>query len=187
MKFLIAGLGNVGPEYELTRHNVGFMAVDHLAQQCTLTFSLDRHAYVTEYKYKGKNITLIKPTTYMNLSGKAVAYWMHSLNIPIQNILIITDDLNLPFGTIRLRAQGSSGGQNGLNHINEVLNSQNYARLRIGIGSNFHKGRQSDYVLSRFTQDEFANLEPLLQKSGEAILSFCTEGINVAMNKYNTK
>ncbi|MDX2188815.1 MAG: aminoacyl-tRNA hydrolase [Bacteroidota bacterium] len=187
MKYLIAGLGNIGLEYELTRHNIGFMVLDHFAKKHNLTFVSDRLASICELKYKGKSITLIKPTTFMNLSGKAVNYWMQNQKIPIENILVITDDLNLPLATMRLRAKGSSGGQNGLNSINETLQTENYARLRMGIGNNFPKGQQVNYVLSRFSKEEYETYLPILDKASDAILSFCTDGVERAMNVYNTK
>jgi len=185
VNYLIAGLGNIGPEYELTRHNIGFMAIDNFAEKHGLKFESERLAYKSELRFKGQNIHLIKPTTYMNLSGKALAYWMQQLKIPLENILIITDDLNLPFGKFRMRGKGSSGGQNGLNNISEVLETQNYARFRLGIGNDYAKGRQVDYVLSRFSQDQFKELPFVMGSVSDAILSFCLEGITVAMNKYN--
>lgn len=185
MNYLIAGLGNIGPEYELTRHNIGFLTVDRLADKHSLKFDTDRLAYKTELRHKGKNIHIIKPTTFMNLSGRAVAYWMQALKIPLENLLVVTDDLNLPFGKIRMRSKGSSGGQNGLNNINEVLGTENYARLRLGIGNEFSKGRQVDYVLGRFTSEQFAELPAIMDTASDAIVSFCLEGVNNAMNKYN--
>ncbi len=185
MNYLLAGLGNIGAEYELTRHNIGFLALDHFAEINNVKFEIDILAYKAEYRFKGKNIHLMKPTTYMNLSGKAVAYWIHQLKIPPENILVITDDLNLPFGKLRMRGKGSSGGQNGLNNINEVLQTENYARLRMGIGHEYAKGRQVDYVLSRFNSEEFKELPFLLNQASDSLLSFCMEGIAVAMNKYN--
>lgn len=185
MNYLIAGLGNIGPEYELTRHNIGFLCIDQFADKHNAKFEVNKLAYKAEFKFKGKNIHLIKPTTYMNLSGKAVAYWLKELKIPLENVLILTDDLNLPFGKVRMRAKGSSGGQNGLNNINEVLQTENYARLRIGIGNEYAKGHQIDYVLSRFSQDQFKEMPFLMDRVADQTLSFCMEGIAVAMNKYN--
>lgn len=185
MNFLIAGLGNIGIEYDQTRHNVGFMALDFFAKKHNLSFSTDRLASVASFKFKGKNIHFIKPTTFMNLSGRAVSYWMMQHKVPIENILVLCDDLNLPFETIRIRAKGSSGGQNGLNNINEILATENYSRMRIGIGNDFPKGRQVDYVLGRFSMEQSEKIPLLFEKTTDAILSFCTEGIGQAMTKYN--
>jgi PTH1 family peptidyl-tRNA hydrolase len=185
MKYLIAGLGNVGPEYELTRHNIGFLVLDRLADEQKLTFELTRHAEKTELKYKGRQLHLIKPTTYMNLSGKAVAYWLQELGIPKENLLVVVDDLALPFGTLRMRTQGSSAGHNGLKNLEELLGGQDYARLRFGIGDAFNKGHQKDYVLSNFTKKEFEELPPLMDKVSEMILSFCTIGAARTMSVYN--
>jgi PTH1 family peptidyl-tRNA hydrolase len=187
MKFLIAGLGNIGPEYELTRHNIGFLVLDRLADKHGLKFDSDRLAFTSELKYKGKSIHLIKPTTYMNLSGKAVNYWMKDLHIPKENILVITDDLALPYGKIRMRSKGSSGGHNGLKNIEEILGTNEYTRLRFGVGDDFSKGRQVDYVLSNFSKDEFIDLPLFLDKCCDAILSFCTIGVERTMNTFNTK
>ena len=185
MKFLIVGLGNIGPEYELTRHNIGFLVLDRLADQHKADFAIDRHAYKADFSFKGKSVHLIKPTTFMNLSGKAVNYWMKDLKIPLENILIITDDIALPFGKLRLRPKGSAGGHNGLRHIEEVLETQEYARLRFGVGSDFPKGRQVDYVLSPFSPDEMAGILLSIDKACEGILTFCTSGISLAMNEVN--
>lgn len=185
MKFLIACLGNIGTEYELTRHNIGFLLADRIATEQKLSFDTDRLAMHAEWNLKGKSIHLIKPTTYMNLSGRAVAYWMHLLKIDASRLLVVCDDLNLDFGKLRLRGKGSSGGQNGLNNINEILGTEQYARLRMGIGNNFAKGRQVDYVLGRFSTEEFAKLVPILDKGSLAVQSFCLEGIDRAMNLYN--
>jgi PTH1 family peptidyl-tRNA hydrolase len=185
MKFLIAGLGNIGPEYELTRHNIGFLVLDQLADKNAATFSLERHAYKADFSHKGKQIFLIKPTTYMNLSGKAVNYWMKELKIPVENILVVTDDVALPYGKLRLRPKGSNGGHNGLRNIEEVLETQDFARLRFGIGSDYPKGRQVDYVLSNFTTSEFAEMTLHTDKACEGIVSFCTIGISLTMNQVN--
>jgi peptidyl-tRNA hydrolase, PTH1 family len=187
MKYLIVGLGNIGPEYELTRHNIGFLVLDYLADKHGLKFSSGRHAFITELKYKGKSIHLIKPTTYMNLSGKALNYWMKDLKIPKENILAVTDDLALPFAKLRLRSKGSSGGHNGLKNIEETLGTNEYARLRFGVGNDFGKGRQVDYVLSNFSKEELIELPLYMDKCCEAILSFCTIGIERTMNVFNTK
>jgi PTH1 family peptidyl-tRNA hydrolase len=187
MKFLIAGLGNLGPQYELTRHNIGFLTLDRLAYVHKLSFVTGRLADKTEYKYKGKQIHLIKPNTYMNLSGKAVAYWLQALDIPRENLLVVVDDIALPFGTLRMRSQGSSAGHNGLGNIEEILGGKNYARLRMGIGSQFSKGQQVDYVLGNFGKDEIEALPAYMDRAVEAILGFCTMGVERAMNQYNTK
>ena len=185
MKFLIAGLGNVGPEYELTRHNIGFLTLDRLADTNKLDFDTTRLADKTEMKYKGKQIHLIKPNTFMNLSGKAVAYWLQELKIPKENLLVVVDDIALPFGTLRLRVKGSDAGHNGLKNIAETLEGQDYARLRMGIGSNYPKGQQVDFVLSRFEPEEFKTLPSVMDKAMEAILSFCAIGAEQTMNFYN--
>ncbi len=184
MKYLIVGLGNIGAEYEATRHNIGFMVADYLAEQAGVSFEVARLANTASFKHKGKSIHLIKPSTYMNLSGKAVNYWMQQLKIPLSNTLIITDDIALPLEKIRMRAKGSSAGHNGLKNIEEILGS-NYPRLRIGIGDDFPKGRQVDYVLSRFTDQEFEILPKVIKNAAEAALSFCTIGIERTMNFFN--
>ncbi|MCS6823861.1 MAG: aminoacyl-tRNA hydrolase [Cytophagaceae bacterium] len=185
MKYLICGLGNIGEEYKNTRHNIGFMAADLLAQKLQCSFVMDKLAYVCESKYKGKHIICIKPTTYMNLSGKAVRYWLFQKNISIENLLVLTDDISLEFGRLRLRPKGSSGGHNGLASINEALGTEAFPRLRIGIGSNFSKGRQVEYVLGNFTDEETPKLPQILEQSVEAILSFITIGIERTMNTFN--
>lgn len=185
MKYLIVGLGNIGPEYAFTRHNVGFMVLDRLAAQQNLKFSLERHAFFTEWKYKGKQLVLIKPTTYMNLSGKAVLHYMRMHKIKPENVLIVVDEIQLDYGTLRLKPKGSHGGHNGLKNIQELLETSEYPRLRCGIGGNFSKGRQVEYVLGKFTEDELAGLPLILDKAGEMILSFCTAGINNTMTLYN--
>lgn len=185
MKYLIAGLGNPGAEYELTRHNIGFLVLDQLADKHQATFSLDRLAHKAEVKYKGRSIHLIKPTTFMNLSGKAVAYWMNALKIEKQNILVILDDLALPFGSLRMRGKGSSAGHNGLKSIEQLTGGQDYPRLRFGIGDSFSKGQQADYVLSRFTQEEFDQLPASIDKAVEMTLSFCTAGLERTMSQFN--
>jgi len=186
MKFLIAGLGNPGPKYELTRHNIGFLTLDQLADEHKAEFRLERHAERAEVKHKGKSLNLIKPTTYMNLSGKAIAYWLQELKIPKENLLVIVDDLAIPFGSLRMRTKGSSAGHNGLNSIEEVLGGQNYSRLRFGIGNDFGKGQQADYVLSNFTSEELEKLPPIMKKANEMVLSFCTIGPERTMSLYNS-
>jgi PTH1 family peptidyl-tRNA hydrolase len=185
MKYLIVGLGNIGPEYHETRHNIGFMVVDALAKHHEVSFSLEKLAYTCEFKQKGRTIYLIKPTTYMNLSGKAVNYWLQQYKVPLENMLVVVDDLALPFGNMRLRPSGSSAGHNGLKDIEAVLGTQQYARLRFGIGNNYPKGRQADYVLSKFNTAEMLEMPLLLQRAQDIILSFCTVGITPTMNQYN--
>ncbi len=185
MKYLIAGLGNIGPEYELTRHNIGFMVLDQLADAFDTPFSMQRYAARAEISHRGRRIHLIKPSTYMNLSGKAVQYWMQQLKIPKENLLVVVDDIALPFGKLRMRAKGSSAGHNGLKNIEELTGGQDYARLKFGIGSDFSKGQQVDYVLSNFTQEEFDHLGSPVKKAGEMILGFCTIGVSRTMNQFN--
>lgn len=185
MKYLIAGLGNPGPQYELTRHNIGFLILDRLAEKHKADFSTTRLADKSEVKIKGRQIHLIKPNTYMNLSGKAIAYWMQELKIPKENLLVVVDDIALPFGTLRMRAKGSSAGHNGLSNIEEVLGGQDYPRLRFGIGNDYPKGSQVDFVLTNFNPAELETLPERMDKAIEAIVGFCTIGIERAMNFYN--
>ncbi len=185
MKYLIAGLGNPGAEYELTRHNIGFLVLDRLADVQKAEFATGRLADKAEVKYKGRQLHLIKPNTFMNLSGKAIAYWLQELKIPKENLLVIVDDLALPFGTLRLRTKGSSAGHNGLKNIEQLLNTQDYSRLRFGIGNDFPKGQQVDYVLSNFSQPEFEALPAFMDKAGEMIFSFCTAGAERTMAQFN--
>lgn len=185
MKYLIVGLGNIGPEYELTRHNIGFLTLDRLADQKGVNFEMGRLAYTAEFKFKGRSIHMIKPTTYMNLSGKAVKYWMQELKIPIENVLVIVDDLAIPFAKLRMRGKGSSAGHNGLKNIEELLGGQNYPRLKFGIGDDFPKGRQVDYVLAPFTKQEFEELPFAMDKAIDMIVGFCTIGISRTMTQYN--
>ena len=187
MKYLIVGLGNIGPEYANTRHNIGFMVLDYLAKKNDATFETGRHSFVTEIKTKGRTFTLVKPTTYMNLSGKAVQHWLSTLKIPASQMLVITDDLAIPFGKLRMRGKGSAGGHNGLKHIEETLGHNEYPRLRFGVEANFPKGRQVDYVLSPFSPDEQIDLPVLIEKAAEMAISFGTIGIERTMNFYNTK
>lgn len=185
MKFLIAALGNIGHEYADNRHNIGFMIADKMAEKAGVTFSNLRLAYYTEISHRGRKIHLIKPTTYMNLSGKAVNYWMHELKIPIENILVLVDDLALPFGAIRLKPKGGNAGHNGLKSIEALIGGQHYPRLRFGIGDNFPKGRQVDYVLSGFDEDEKPELPALIDRSIEMIESFVSVGAELTMTRYN--
>jgi len=185
MKYLIVGLGNIGPEYELTRHNIGFLTLDRLAEKQAVTWSSDRLVFKAEFKHKGRTIHLIKPTTYMNLSGKAVSYWMKTLQIPKENILILVDDVAIPFGKLRMKPKGSAAGHNGLKNIEELLGGQDYPRLRMGIGDDFPKGRQVDFVLGRFTTIEFDALPTIMDKAIDMTLAFCTIGIDRTMNQFN--
>jgi PTH1 family peptidyl-tRNA hydrolase len=185
MKYLIVGLGNIGPEYADTRHNIGFMILDELAKQEGLKFYNMRHAYYSEYQYKSRMLHLIKPTTYMNLSGKALNHWMKELKIPQENVLVLVDDIALPFGTLRLKPKGSAAGHNGLKHIELTLGNNNYARLRFGVSDNYPKGRQVDYVLSGFDDDEKPELPALIDRSIEMIKAFSTIGTELTMTKFN--
>ncbi|RTY65595.1 aminoacyl-tRNA hydrolase [Flavobacterium sp. LS1P28] len=186
-KFLIIGLGNIGAEYVNTRHNIGFKIVDFLARKESVTFETVKLGTLAQYKFKGRTFLLLKPNTYMNLSGKAVQYWMGKENIPLENILVITDDLNLSFGAIRIRQKGSDGGHNGLKNINLVLNTQNYARFRFGISDEFKKGKQVDYVLGDWDDTEKTALTERLELASEIIKSFGTSGLEITMTTFNGK
>lgn len=186
-KFLIAGLGNIGAEYVNTRHNIGFKILDRLVQQESLSWETAKLGAVTEYKIKGRTLILLKPNTYMNLSGKAVKYWMDKENIPRENLLVVTDDLNIPFGALRLKAKGSDGGHNGLKSIQQLLNSNEYPRFRFGISDEFKKGKQVDYVLGEWDDEEKTKLPERLDKSVEAIKSFALAGIADTMSSFNGK
>ena len=186
-KFLIVGLGNIGVDYKRTRHNVGFEALDHFAQKEDLSFETVRLGDVTKYRFKGRQFVFLKPSTYMNLSGKAVKYWLQKEKIPIQNLLVITDDLNLPFGTLRLKTKGSDGGHNGLKDIQAVLGTTTYPRLRFGISDTFSKGRQVDYVLGKWTNEESDKLPERLEQVYQIIKSFGTAGVGETMNTFNGK
>lgn len=185
MSFLIAGLGNIGPEYENTRHNIGFKIADALAKANNAPFKLERLAFFAEYRSRGKNIYVIKPTTYMNLSGKAVRYWMTELKIQPQNLLVVLDDIAIPFGTLRIRPKGSDGGHNGLKDIDATLGNNNYPRLRFGVGNDFAKGRQVDYVLGNWGVEEMKQLDDKILNATNAVSSFMFEGLERAMSKYN--
>jgi PTH1 family peptidyl-tRNA hydrolase len=187
MKYLIAGLGNVGSDYEGTRHNIGFDVVDKMAGDLAAIFKLDTHAFVAEAKHKGRTFILIKPTTYMNLSGKAVRYWLQKHNISKENLLVVLDDLNLPYGKQRLRPNGSDGGHNGLKNIDMLLGDNNYARLRIGIGDEFHKGQQVNYVLGKWSNEELDKMPDILKNATDTVKAFGTIGIQLAMNQFNKK
>lgn len=187
MKYLIVGLGNIGDKYENTRHNIGFKVLDALANASGTFFKNDRLADVAEVKHKGRTLVLVKPTTFMNLSGKAVNYWMQKEKIPVERTLVITDDVALPFGTIRMRSKGSDGGHNGLKDIQHTINTTKYPRLRFGVGNEFPKGRQVEYVLGEWTPEQEEQLSERLEMVGKAVQAFTTIGINRAMSEFNGK
>ena len=184
-KFLIVGLGNIGADYVHTRHNIGFKVLNHLAKINALEFETRKLGTLESHKFKGRTFFLLKPNTFMNLSGKAVKYWLEKENIPLENLLVITDDLNLPFGTLRLKTKGSAGGHNGLKDIQDKLNTAQYNRLRFGISDEFSKGRQVDYVLGAWSDEESSKLDERLQRTSEAIISFGMAGVNTTMNQFN--
>jgi PTH1 family peptidyl-tRNA hydrolase len=186
MKYLIAGLGNIGAEYAHTRHNIGFDVLDYLARKYDFQFEIDRHAMKAELRFKGKTFIFIKPTTYMNLSGKAVSYWLKTEKIPIENLLVITDDLSLPVAKLRLRGKGGAGGHNGLKSIQESLQTDGYPRLRFGVGDNFPKGRQVEFVLGKWDTSEEIEVQKGIERAAEAVMEFALAGIAITMNKYNT-
>lgn len=185
MKYLIVGLGNIGAEYAFTRHNIGFMVLDALAASFNVSFSVQHLGSIAEFRHKGRTFILLKPSTYMNLSGKAVRYWLQQNKVAQENLLVITDDINLPFEKLRIRAKGSDGGHNGLKSIDQLLGNQDYARMRLGVGNNFFKGRQSDYVLGKWNEDEMKIIPFILQKASDAVLIFGTIGLAAAMNQFN--
>ena len=187
MKYLIVGLGNIGDAYANTRHNIGFMSVDHFAAKHEVVWADKRYGFVGKCRVKNAEIVLLKPSTYMNLSGNAVRYWLGEENIPVENMLVIVDDLNLPFGTIRIRKQGSDGGHNGLKHIQQVLGTQTYARVRFGIGNDYSRGHQMDFVLGEWLPEEKEALPGRLDRMAEIIPSFCLQGIDRTMNQYNNQ
>ena len=187
MKYLIVGLGNIGEEYAGTRHNIGFMMLDAFADALNATWADKRYGFVAKCRVKNAEMVLLKPTTYMNLSGNAVRYWLQQEKIPVENMLVLVDDLNLPFGTIRIRKQGSNGGHNGLGNIQSVLGTENYARVRFGIGNNFSRGAQCNFVLGKWTDEELQLLPERLKVTSEIIPSFCLQGIDRTMNLYNGK
>jgi len=184
-KFLIVGLGNIGQEYYNTRHNIGFKILDKLAEEESLTFEDAKLGAITIFKFKGKSALCLKPSTFMNLSGKAVRYWMEKENIPLENVLVITDDINLSFGTIRLKGKGSDGGHNGLKDIQNTLQTATYNRFRFGVGADFGKGRQVDYVLGKWNEEETTKLPERLEKSVALIRSFMFSGAKNTMNQFN--
>ncbi|MBR6757379.1 MAG: aminoacyl-tRNA hydrolase [Bacteroidaceae bacterium] len=187
MKYLIVGLGNIGSEYENTRHNIGFKVLDALAEASNTVFTDRRYGAIAEIKIKGRTLVLLKPSTYMNLSGNAVRYWMQQEKIEADKMLVVVDDLSLPFGTLRLRPQGSDAGHNGLKDIVRVLGNDVYPRLRFGIGNDFPRGGQIDYVLGEFTTQQSELLPERLQIACDIIKSFCLAGITLTMNQYNKK
>ena len=185
MKYLIVGLGNIGSEYAETRHNIGFKIVDALAKASTSSFKPSRLGDMCEVKHKGRTFVLVKPSTFMNLSGKAVQYWMSETKVPIDKVLIITDDIALDTGVIRIRAKGSDGGHNGLKSINQVLGRQDYPRLRFGVGKDFGKGQQIDYVLGEWTSEDLEIINPKVEKAVEAVKAFGTMELRFVMNQFN--
>lgn len=187
MKYLIVGLGNIGREYEATRHNIGFRVLDAFAKASNLVFTDGRYGAICETKIKGRTLILLKPSTFMNLSGNALRYWMQKENVLIENVFVIVDDLALPFGTLRVKPRGSDAGHNGLKHIQQILGSDVYSRLRFGIGSDFPRGGQVDYVLGNFSLEEESALAEKLERSIEIIKSFCLAGIQTTMNQFNNK
>lgn len=187
MKYLIVGLGNIGSEYAGTRHNIGFRVLDALAKASNLIFEDKRYGAVASLSVKGQQLVLLKPSTYMNLSGNAVRYWMNKENIPLERLLVVVDDLSLPFGALRMKPGGSDGGHNGLKHIASVLGTQAYARLRFGIGNDFPRGGQIDYVLGHFSEEDLKTMDERVELACEMIKSFCLAGIQITMNQYNKK
>ena len=187
MKYLVVGLGNIGAEYAATRHNIGFRVLDALAEASNISFTTVRYGAMATLKHRGRTLLLLKPSTYMNLSGKAVRYWMEQERIPRENLLIISDDIALPFGTFRMRKNGSDGGHNGLKNINELLGDNQYARIRFGVGGDFPRGHQVDYVLGDFSDEENKLMPERLKLFGEAVLSFASVGADRTMNAYNGK
>ena len=187
MKYLIVGLGNIGSEYENTRHNIGFRVLDALAKASNLIFSDGRYGATCEMKIKGRTLVLLKPSTYMNLSGNAVRFWLQKENISIENLLVVVDDLALPFGTLRLKPRGSDAGHNGLKHIQQILGTDNYARLRFGIGNDFPRGGQVNFVLGSFPPEEEKILPEKFERAGEIIKSFCLAGIQLTISHFNNK
>ncbi len=184
---MIVGLGNPGAEYEMTRHNTGFMVVDELARQSGAAFQDKRYGFVAEASVKGRKLILLKPTTFMNLSGNAVRYWMNKENIPVEHLLVVVDDLSLPLGNLRLKGSGSNGGHNGLGNIQSVIGTQKYARLRVGIGNDFQRGMQIEWVLGKYNSEEMQTLSPAIDTACEIVKSFALAGIDITMNQFNHK
>ena len=187
MNYLIVGLGNIGVEYANTRHNMGFMVLDAWAQASNIVFESGRYGSTASISFKGRKFFLLKPSTYMNLSGKAVRYWMNELDIPLENLMVISDDLNLPFGTLRLRKGGSAGGHNGLSNINELIGTQDYARIRVGIGNDFGRGHQVDFVLGELSDEQKKQMEEISKRAIEGIKAWALMGADRAMNIVNTR
>ena len=187
MNYLVVGLGNIGGEYANTRHNMGFMVLDAWAQASNISFESGRYGSTATISFKGRKFHLLKPSTYMNLSGKAVRYWMNELKIPVENLMVISDDLNIPFGTLRLRKNGSAGGHNGLTNINELIGTQDYARIRVGIGNEFGRGQQIGYVLGEFNEDEKKEIPEICKRVIDGVKAWATVGADRAMNVVNTK
>lgn len=187
MNYLIVGLGNPGLEYENTRHNIGWMIVDELAKSSEVNFSSERYGFISTIRYKGRILTILKPTTFMNLSGKAVRYWLEKANVPIENLLVISDDLDLELGKIRIKTKGSGGSHNGLNNIIETIGTQDFARLRFGIGHDFPQGSQIDFVLGKFNVEDKKIIQPKIDLAVDAIKSFTTTGPALTMTQYNNK
>lgn len=187
MKYLIVGLGNVGPDYDHTRHNIGFEVVDFLVKEFDVKYKDEHLGFLAEFKHKGRTFVLLKPTTFMNRSGKAVRYWLQKKGVKKENLLVVMDDLNLEFGRQRLRGKGSDGGHNGLKDIDQMTGGNNYARLRLGIGSDFHKGQQANFVLGRWNEEEEAKLSEIIKTAAETVKSFGTIGLAHTMSQYNRK
>ena len=187
MKYLVVGLGNIGPDYAHTRHNIGFDILDALAGASNISFKDKRYGFVSEMKSRARTYVLLKPSTFMNLSGNAIRYWLKKEKLPIENLLVVVDDLALPFGTLRLRAKGGDAGHNGLNHIQTIMGTTNYARLRFGVGNDFYSGQQVDYVLSGWTEEQEKALPDRIEMAGEIIKSFGVIGLQRTMNVYNNK
>lgn len=187
MKYLITGLGNIGSEYLGTRHNVGFRVVNALVEDAGAFFTEERYGAIARMRIKNCELIVLKPNTFMNLSGNAVRYWLQKENIPVENLLVVVDDLALPFGTLRLKPKGSDAGHNGLKNIQQLLGTQEYSRLRFGIGSDFPRGRQIDYVLGKFPPEEVRQMPEKMERAVEIIKSFCLAGVQNTMNQYNNK
>ena len=187
MNYLVAGLGNIGAEYAGTRHNMGFMVLDAWAQASNIVFEQGRYGSTASVSFKGRKFILLKPSTYMNLSGKAVRYWMNELKIPAENLMVISDDLNIPFGTLRLRKNGSAGGHNGLANITELIGTQEYARIRVGIGNDFGRGQQVGFVLGKLSEEEQEQMKDICARVIEGVKAWATIGPDRAMNTVNTK
>jgi len=186
-KFLIVGLGNPGAEYKYTRHNIGFLIADRLAEKLNARFKTERYGEVAVANYRGKRFVILKPSTYMNLSGKAVRYWLEKEKISKDNLMVLTDDVNLDFGTLRIRPKGSDGGHNGLKSIQELIGGAQYPRLRFGIGKDYPQGGQVDYVLGKWTDEQMLELPVLIEKATDALINFAQEGLQRTMNRFNTK